>query len=248
VTRTALRHCLCAVGPVVLLSMVLLLQGSSAASAPSLNSSVRSFISLAKRGVSGSFFAVYRLSAQVNAGTVTVAQKAQAGHSPFVTRAGVWSFVLQNDAGYSSQWIERGSQAWDCWHAPGEGQWTCTGPGQFRYVNGYLMAISPYVPGEVLGDINQLEGALKSTLAPYRAAVKNLAFYGSHSVHFGPLRCIRVTNITTCLDRSGVLVNEEQSGTGVTLLRYSSKVPNSAFTLMGTSTPTFVALHQPYVN
>jgi hypothetical protein len=248
---TALRRrFLLALGPVVLLGTFLPFRVAAADRPPSLNASAKSFISLAKRGISGSFSAIYRLSAQLNAGTVVVAQEAPSGHIAFLTGPGSWSFVLENQAGYSSQWIERGSQTWDCWRPPGETQWTCSGPGQFRDVNGYLMAISPYVPGQVLDNVNQLEGALTSTLPPYKAAIKNLAFYSSYNVHFGPLRCIHVANIRACFDRSGVLVKEEQSGTGVTLLHYSSKVPNSAFRLMGStaSSPTFVALHQPYVN
>ncbi len=216
--------------------------------------SVTSFLSLARQGLSGSFSEVYRISHQEGAGTVDVAQEASPGRIPFVTEPGTWSFLFQNQAGYSSQWIERGPTSWDCWRPPGGTEWTCSGPGPFRYVNGYLLAIAPYVPGQFLGDMNELEGALTGSKMPgiekiMKKVIEEITFSRSVSPRFGPLQCMKVTDITTCLDRSGVMVSQRyENGATTTLLSHSSAVPRSAFTLKGeTSGGTFVALHSPYV-
>lgn len=218
------------------------------------NAGVTSFLSLAKRGLSGSFSEVYRISHQESAGTVDVAQQASPGRIPFVTGPGTWSFLFQNQAGYSSQWIEKGPMSSDCWRPPGSTEWTCSGPGQFRYVNGYLLAIAPYVPGQFLGDLNQLEGALTGSKMPgiekiMKKAIEGITFSRSDSPRFGPLECMKVTDLTTCLDRSGVVVSQRyENGASITLLSHSSVVPRSAFTLKGeTAGGTFVALHSPYV-
>jgi hypothetical protein len=215
--------------------------------------SLKSWLVLATRGVSGSFSEVYQVSGVEEGGTVHVAQRAPPGHPPFVTGAGSWSFQYQNHAGYSSQWVESGETTSDCWRPPGATQWTCSGPGQFRYVNGYLMAVSPYVPGDVLGAINQLKGALTSKLPQIEKIVAKRTLFASTSHRFGPLRCLNVAGNTTCLDRLGVVVSSSGGkvfGSAVTLLRYSSSAPKSAFSLKGTLPPSglpFVALHQPYV-
>jgi hypothetical protein len=161
--------------------------------------------------------------------------------------------VYQNQAGYASQWIERGATVWDCWRPPGEAQWTCSGPGQFHYVNGYLMAVSPFVPGQVQGDLNALEGALTSKMPQVKNLVDKQKFYTARSPRFGTLRCMRVAGANVCLDRSGVVVSGGGGyfGQSVTLISHSSIVPKSAFVPKGSLAPSgqnFVALHQPYVS
>lgn len=241
-------------GLVGLCGALLFASRDAAAGSSSLpHQSLKSFLALAERGLSGSFSEVYDLSHSPGGGTVSVAQSAQPGQRPFVIGRGTWSFVYQNEAGYASQWIERGQTAWDCWHPPGVSQWTCSGPGQFRYVNGYLMAISPFVPGQIQGDINAVEGALTSKMPQIKKLVEKRTFFASHSAHFGPLQCMRVAGASVCLDRSGVVVSGSGGyfGYSVTLVSYSSIAPKSAFTLNGSIPPseqTFVALHQPYVS
>lgn len=224
-----------------------------AGTSSSPHQSLKSFLALAERGLSGSFSEVYELPQFPGGGMVTVAQSAPPGERPFVTGPGTWSFVYENEAGYASQWIERGQTAWDCWHPPGVSQWTCSGPGQFRDVNGYLMAISPFVPGEIQGDINALEGALTSKMPQIKKLVEKRTFFASHSPQFGPLKCMKVVGATVCLDRFGVVVSGGGGAFGysVTLVSHSSLAPKSAFTLNGSipaSGQTFVALHQPYVS
>jgi hypothetical protein len=214
---------------------------------------LRSVLAVVTRALSGSFTEVYRVSGEPEGGTVSIAQHAPAGRRPSLTGDGEWSFVYQNDAGYASQWVERGRTAWDCWRPPGAPGWTCSGPGQFRDVNGYLMAVSPFVPGDVLGAVDELEGALTSTKPAFRKIAAASKVFESDSRRFGPLRCLRVAGGTTCADRRGVVVSSTGApifGSALTLVRYGSAAPESAFALKGflpSSGLPFVALHQPYV-
>jgi hypothetical protein len=73
--------------------------------------------------------------------------------------------------------------------------------------------------------------------------VRSIAFFGSKSATFGPLRCVKVEAIgigtaKACLDQRGVLVTEKGSSDWpeITLLKYRSGVNDSAFRLNGTST------------
>lgn len=196
--------------------------------------------SLAKAGVSGSFHEVYRVVGPVN-GTVEVTRQAARGRRPYVTGPGKWSFVFRASTGISSQWIEEGSRAWDCWHFSGVVQWTCSGPGTYETANGFILSVEPYIPGVVLTEVEALQEALKTKPTP----VKHLSLFGSTSAHFGPLQCLKVEavgigNITWCFDRHGVLVTQRGGSssywTSVTLLEYQSAVPHSAFQLLGPST------------
>jgi hypothetical protein len=115
------------------------------------------------------------------------------------------------------------------------------------------MAVSPFVPGQVQGDLNALEGALTSKMPQVKKLVEKQTFSTAASSRFGTLRCMSVAGANVCLDPSGVVVsgNGGYFGQSVTLISHSSIVPNSAFTPKGslpTSGQTFVALHQPYVS
>lgn len=237
---------------VVVLGGILLPSAGAKADNRVASESLRTFLSLAKRGVSGSFSEVYEVSGAPFGGTVQLAQIALAGHQASLTGTDTWSFVYQKQEGYSSQWVEKGDTAWDCWHPPSASSWTCTGPGQFRYVNGYLMAVSPFVPLGVLGAINALKGALTSKTPGIKKIVARRTLFESTSQRFGPLQCLRVAGGTTCLDRSGVVVTSTQVfGGAIKLVRFSRSVSKTAFVLLGSLPPSgvpFVALPQPYVD
>lgn len=208
---------------------------AGAASPPS-HETINAFVALARLGVSGTFSAVYAVSqgslAGSLAGTVEVAQEASPRQRPFTTGPGKWSFLYQSSAGYTLQWIERGPRAWDCRRAAGVTAWTCSGPGQFQPSNGFFLAVTPFIPGVVLGDINELTGGLKAH------GVKGIQFFASMSARFGSLQCMKVDGTSSCLDHAGVLVSQQGGSywTTITLLRRSSAVPSSAFVLNGKST------------
>lgn len=203
---------------------------SGASSAPP--SSVATFVAAAHRALLGTFSEVYRLTG-ASSGIVELSQQAPSGVSPFPDGPGRWSFVYRSPTGISSQWIENGATAWDCWRFPHATSWTCSGPGQWGGSNGFALSVEPFVPGTLLGDLNELELGLK-TKAPQ---LKGLEISESHSTQFGPLRCLRVDGVTSCIDHAGVVVRQRggSSWKTLSLLQRSSSVPKAAFTLLGTS-------------
>lgn len=190
------------------------------------------FVASAEHGLAGTYSETYRLNGPSD-GTVEVFQRAPRGANPFPT-GGTWSFLFQAKRGISSQWIENKSTAWDCWRAATEAAWTCSGPGTFHVVNGFLLAIQPYVPGVVSGELNQLNVALKDN-APQ---VRSLTIAKSTSPRFGPLECLSVAAITSCIDHSGVLVSQRGGSywSSIVLVRRTSSLPRSAFHQIGTTT------------
>jgi hypothetical protein len=146
---------------------------------------------------------------------------------------GRWSFFYQSQTGASRQWIERGSQAWDCRRGGGATSWTCSGPGQFEDSNGFALSITPYIPDVVLGDISELTNGLQM-----HQVKGGIQFSTSTSSRFGPLQCMKVFGTTSCLDHAGVLVSQQGGSywTTISLLQRSRSVPAAAFTLKGTST------------
>jgi hypothetical protein len=82
--------------------------------------------------------------------------------------------VYQAQAGISSQWIEKGSMSWDCWRTADVATWTCSGPGHFEDANGFGLSIEPYIPGVVLGEVEELQQALKIKPSP----VKGTSLFG----------------------------------------------------------------------
>ena len=206
----------------------------TAGAAPSR--SVSTFVSLARAGASGRFDELYRVEGPGN-GIVEIAQEAP--QRSFNAGSGRWSFVYKTQAGISSQWIQKGSASWDCWHGAGVTSWTCSGPGRFHQSNGFFLSVEPYIPGLVLGQVTNLIQAGQVKPDP----VKSIAFFDSKSAGFGPLRCVKVDaialgSVTSCLDRQGVLValQGDSYWTKITLLKYRSGVPTSAFRLKGVST------------
>ena len=213
-----------------------LISTADPAAGTSSSRSVSAFVALAKSGASGTFDEVYQVEGP-NRGTIEIAQLVP--QRPFNAGSGRWSFVYQTQTGISSQWIEEGSTSWDCWHFAGVTAWTCSGPGHFELSNGFIGSVEPYIPGLVLGEVTQLQQAGQLKPDP----VKSIAFYGSKSTAFGRLRCLRVEatgvgTVTICLDHRGVLVTQRGGSRwrSITLLRYRSGVPNSAFVLKGKST------------
>lgn len=205
---------------------------ASAAQQP--ETSVSAFVALAKHGLSGTYTEVYRVTGP-SAGTVHVYQQARSGTFPFTTGPGTWSFLFLAQTGFSSQWIERGTKAWDCWRPATGTTWTCSGPGHFEEVNGFAQAVEPYIPGVMMGEINALETGLKEKVPE----TKNLVISESTSPQFGPLRCLTADGTTACIDRSGVLVNQYGGSaywSSITLVRRSPLVPARAFKTLGKST------------
>ncbi len=217
------------------------------------HAALEAFVAQAQRGISGTFSATYRLSqGPATTGTVVLSQEAPARRQVLTGSRGTWAFRFSDTAGYDSQWIERGSTAWDCWRGPGATAWTCSGPGQFHTVNGYLLAIEPYVPGDIEGDISALSSALtKSAPAVVKRIVRQAQLFDSTSAAFGALRCLSIDGTTTCLDRSGVVVSRTGGSfwTSITLVDHSSRVSKSAFVPMAPSSSSgknFAVLTQPY--
>lgn len=217
------------------------------------HAALEAFVSMGQRGISGTFSETYRLvQGLVTTGTVVISQEAPARGQVLAGGSGTWAFRFSDTAGYASQWIERGSTAWDCWRGPSASRWTCSGPGQFHTVNGYLLAIQPYVPGDIEGDISALASALtKSAPVVVKKIVRQAQLFDSTSATFGALRCLSVDGTTTCLDRSGVVVSQTGGSfwTSITLVHRSSRVPKSAFVPMAPSSSlgkNFAVLTQPY--
>ncbi len=225
--------CLCA-----LIWSLTAAQTSAASTAPG-QTLPSSFIALTESAISGSFEEIYSVAGPPRSGTVEVAQDAARGVRPFITGPGMWSFVYQTKSGISSQWIEKGPTVWDCWHFSGVTTWTCSGPGSFRAANGVIESVAPYIPGLVLTELQQLQEGLKAK----PPLVKHVSFFDSKSAHFGPLRCLRanavsVGTVSACFDRHGILVTQHGDlpfWTSITLLRFRSAVPHSAFQLLGPS-------------
>jgi hypothetical protein len=197
---------------------------------------VRSFLALATRGISGAFSESYQVTQGSLSRTVDLVQKGPPGQLP-LTNGSVpssvhWSFVYRTEAGHSMQWIERGSRAWDCVRNNGAARWTCSGPGQFQPSNGFVFSTISYIPGVVLSDISEVTNGLETHQA------LGTRFSTSTSPRFGPVQCMEGLGTTSCLDHAGVLVSQQGGPywTTVTLLRRSASVPASAFTLKGKST------------
>jgi hypothetical protein len=213
-----------------------LISATAAAGGAARPQSTPSFVALAKVGASGKFDEAYQVEGPGN-GIVEIAQEEL--QQPFNAGTGQWSFVYQTPTGTSSQWIEKGSSSWDCWHQSGVTTWTCSGPGHFQQSNGFILSVEPYIPGLVLDEMSQLQQSSKIKPDP----VKSIGFYSSKSTRFGPLRCERVDamgygRVTSCLDRHGVLVTQQGGSywSKITLLKYRSGIPGSAFRLMGANT------------
>jgi len=206
----------------------------SGATASSTDATVKAFVASAKHALTGTFTEVYRVIGP-SSGTVTLYQQAPAGVNPVPMGRGRWAFMYQATTAISSQWIEKGAAAWDCWRPATETvSWTCSGPGHFEEVNGFILATRPYIPSVVGGDINALETGLK-VRAPQ---VRVIEVSRATSPQFGPIRCLHVDSITSCIDQSGTLVSQNGGSywTNITLLKRSATVPSSAFRLVGRST------------
>lgn len=204
-----------------------------AAASQQSQSSVSTFMASARHGLTGTYTEVYRVTGP-NGGTVSVFQQAHSGEFPFTTGPGRWSFLFQAQSGISSQWIEHGSTSWDCWRPATDTTWSCSGPGHFEETNGFFQSVEPYIPGVMMGELNQLQTGIKER-AP---EVKNLVISESSSPQFGPLRCLTADGTTACIDRTGVLVNQHGSGywSSIMLVRRSPLVPATAFNLVSKST------------
>jgi len=217
-----------------LLTLVLSLVPSKGAAATewSLPQTVDSFLSLAARGISGTFSESYQVTQGSIAGRVDLAQEGRAGQLPLTKGPVRWSFVYLAREGPSRQWIERGPRAWDCVRRMAATKWTCSGPGQFEDSNGFAISITPYIPGVVLNNISEV------TNDQEMHQIVSIRLSTSTSPQFGPLQCMEVSGTTSCLDRAGVLVSQQGGPywTTVTLLQRDASVPASAFTLKGRST------------
>ncbi|MGO9559891.1 MAG: hypothetical protein ACLPQS_17615 [Acidimicrobiales bacterium] len=187
---------------------------------PSLSSSLASFLRLAERGAGGTFSATYRVVGDaspfgVGTGLVTVAQRAAAGHTPFLDgigqdSVGEWSYRLSFSSGSEYQWIENGGTAEDCWGTR-RAQSACYGPSLFEPSNGFFIAIAPYLPGGALQSIKEI-------------ADRGLPYGSNHTTTFkepgneatGPLMCLRDRTSdgigTWCLTRSGFFAGFDGSG------------------------------------
>jgi hypothetical protein len=201
---------------------------------PAAKTPAAAFIASAKHALTGTFSEVYRVTGP-SSGTVTLYQQAPAGVNPVPMGRGGWAFVYLAANGISSQWIEKGATAWDCWQpaTTAKAYWACSGPGHFEEANGFALATQPYIPGVVGGEINALETGLKVRAIQ----VRGIEVSTVTSLQFGRLRCLHVDGITTCIDRSGILVSQRGGTywTSISLVRRSSSLPPTAFVLFGKS-------------
>ena len=200
---------------------------------------VTQFIGQAEKGASGRIHAWYSVTAGPHAGVIEIAQ--QVAPHDLNPASGTWSFLFQSSQGISSQWIQKGSSSWDCWHFASVSTWHCTGPGTFVSSNGYAESVAPYIPLTASGQLSQLQVALT-----HRGRVKQIATFAAESKQFGKLSCLKVMAITlsspetVCIDRDGLIVNiHNASGffTNVTLLRTSKSIPPAAFVPVGPIAP-----------
>jgi hypothetical protein len=122
-----------------------------------------SVLALAKLGTEGTFSAVYQLSGgpsntKNEIATVTVAQRSPAGTSPSFSRGlGEWSYRLTTADGTDVEWVVHGSSLEDCMARRPSGSWGCTGPSPYGEVyggNGYIIAITPFLPETALESIS----------------------------------------------------------------------------------------------
>ena len=228
-----------------LLGFVVADQGSSPPSRPTQSSgplSVPRFIELGEGGTNGRFAASYDV-AGAHSGAIEVVQK----QAPLALNpgSGTWSFVYRADQGFSSQWIQKGASSYDCWQATSDTTWSCTGPGTYRQVNGFILATTPFIPMGVAGQLSLLHEALR-----HKGWVKSLSVFMSHSKEFGALNCLKVMALslgapaTICIDHSGTMVREKNWPGGyfsnVTLVRYATKLPSDAFTPLSVLRSGFV--------
>jgi hypothetical protein len=230
-SRRLARSALLGIVVIIVSVVVPSIASGTAARSPS-HDTVPSFLTLAERGISGTFFEEYYVTQGPLSGTVDLAQEGSPGQLPLTEGSVRWSFLYLTPDGSSRQWIERGSRAWDCLRGEGATGWTCSGPGTFEPSNGLALATTPYIPGVVLDDISAVTDGKRM----HRA--EDISFSTSTSPRFGPLQCLKAYGTTSCLDRAGVLVSQRGGSywTTVTLLRRSASVPASAFTLEGAST------------
>lgn len=204
--------------------------------APALPKSLPQFIRLAKQAAAGTFAATYQVGG-ARSGVVVVAQRK--APEPSNPGSGTWSFMFQTPNAISSQWIQKGSTSWDCWRFASAKAWTCSGPGTYRTVNGFILSINPYIPMSVTSQLNQLQQAIQ-----HKGEVRSTSIFHAQSKKFGEETCLKVSALTSatgtmCIDRMGVLVSEE-GGFGpfpsISLRQYGRSIPRNAFVLLGTST------------
>lgn len=201
--------------------------------------SAQQFIQLARQGTTRSFAGVYQVTG-AHSGVIEVDQKQPPRASN--PGSGIWSFVYRANQGISSQWVQKGSSSYDCWQSVGDTTWTCSGPGSYQQVNGFILATEPFIPSGLAGQLNQLQEA-----RGHKGWVKSLSIFKSHSKQFGALSCLRVVAVTLgspaqiCIDHKGTMVNETNWPGGyfsnVRLEYEGTSIPSAAFTPLSAPRP-----------
>ena len=213
----------------------------------SLPSTPSGFIRSATAAAERTFAATYRVTGS-HRGVVRVAQKVHP--DPSDPGSGTWSFVFRSTSGISSQWIQQGSSSSDCWRPTADGApWSCTGPGTYHQVSGFLLSTAPFVPSGVVSQLALLQEAFG-----HDGWVQHAEVSKRHSRHFGELRCLEVRAIslgapvTMCIDRHGTMVRESDWPGGyftdVSLVRRSATLPQGAFEPLSALQPGLLTVPQ----
>lgn len=208
--------------------------------------SAQGFIRLAEKGATRTFAGLYQVTG-AHTGMIEVDQKQHP--QAFDPGSGTWSFVYRSTQGISSQWIQKGSLSYDCWQPAGDATWTCSGPGSYRQVNGFILATEPFLPSGVVGQLRQLDEA-----QGHKGWIKSLSITQTHSTQFGGLSCMKVMALTMsspatiCIDHEGTLVSERNWPGGyfsnVSLEQHDTSIPSAAFTPLSTPRPGLVPTPQ----
>jgi len=209
---------------------------SSAVAQPS--SAVEAYLRLVEKGTEGSFSASYRVVSDGSpfgdgGGLVEVAQRSAPDRTPWPegggqSSVGKWSYRLTFDSGWDYQWIETGDEAADCWKSPNHPAWVCRGPGLIEPSNGFFIAVSPFLPGDMLQNIKAVADGGISDRANHLTI-----FTEPGKPELGPLTCLRDQagdqTGTWCLTKSGFFADFIGSGnidsitlSPVTLLTHAS--------------------------
>lgn len=191
---------------------------------------------LARRGLTQSFVATYRLSladqgvGSDNSVVVVVAQRGGladlAGERWFEPGPGEWSYLLEYPNGERLEMVKRSNGLYSCDRTTA-GSWQCDGPDRYGGGNGVLLAVAGYEPAT---QFNALEEALVGP-PPADHVVSRPSFIAGLR-----LSCLTAGPAaqTWCYTARGLPATwpaSPVSGSSGTLVRSSASVPRRQFIL-----------------
>ena len=221
--------------------------GTLSGSSTPLPRSAASALSLARRGLTQSFVATYRLTTGTqrppgsdNPSVVVVAQRGPlanlAGEQWFEPGQGEWAYLLEYPNGERREMVKRSEGLYSCGRNV-VGSWECDGPDRYGGGNGVLISVSAYEP------VTQY-AALQETLVgppPTHDVRKRTG-----AISGQPVSCVTAGRPaeTWCYTSRGWLASFPVDGapglvSGLTgaLVKSSAKVPRRLFILPVRPTP-----------